>query len=336
MNSMKKNIPIFVTHYGCPNQCVFCNQKKISGAQSAFDFQECEALLKKASKMNYPPENTEVAFFGGSFTGIPLAVQKQYLSLAQKYRDYFHGIRISTRPDYISEAILDLLAEYGVTTIELGVQSMIDEVLRKNQRGMTQEDTLTAVNLIRSYPFSLGLQMMVSMYGSTPADDLKTAEQIVALKPDFVRIYPTVVLEDTKLYTLYQEGKYQTKSLEETVTLTAQIYRKFVDAKIPVIRVGLMASDEINSKTVIGAYHEAFGELVQNEVYFQLLTEALTEKETKGKRLLIHCGEKALSKVAGQKRKNLLRLYEIYQFRDIKLIPENQTADFWLSLEVES
>lgn len=333
---MKKNIPIFVTHYGCPNQCIFCNQKKISGVSRGMDLQACEALLQESSQKQYPPETTEIAFFGGSFTGIPVEEQKSYLELAKKYRNFFHGVRLSTRPDYINVGVLEMLSAYGVTTIELGVQSMVDAVLLKNRRGMTARDTIRAVERIRKFPISIGLQMMISMYGSTRENDLETADRIIALKPDFVRIYPTVVLEDTPLYSLYQTGEYQVKSLEETITLTAAIYRKFLDAGIPVIRVGLMSSEEINSKNVIGAYHEAFGELVQNEIYFQLISEQLHQIETRGKKLFIYCDKRSVSKVAGHKRNNLIRLQEQYHFRKIKLIPEATEKPFWVSVTVES
>ncbi|MBQ7951107.1 MAG: radical SAM protein [Clostridia bacterium] len=332
---MKKNIPIFVTHYGCPNQCVFCNQKKISGVNHAVDLAECELLLNQAVKYNYPPEETEIAFFGGSFTGIPLEMQKKYLKLAEQFRQYFYGVRLSTRPDYITPSILDMLLEHGVTTIELGVQSTVDAVLEKNLRKMTHQDTVNAVELIRKYPFSLGLQMMVSMYGASDDDDIRTADEIIALKPDFVRIYPTVVLENTKLYELYQAGEYQIKSLEQTVCLTAEIYRKFLNAKIPVIRVGLMASEEINSQNIIGAYHEAFGELVQNEIYYQIIKEQLNNKKTIGKKLYIYCGEKEVSKVAGHKRKNILRLNKEFSFCDVKVCPDPLRKAYQLSLKIE-
>ncbi len=332
---MKKNIPIFVTHYGCPNQCVFCNQKKISGVDHTVDLTECESLLNQAVENHHSPKETEIAFFGGSFTGIPVEIQKKYLELAGKYHKYFNGIRLSTRPDYITTSILDMLLEYGVTTIELGVQSMVDSVLIKNLRGMTQKNTVNAVNRIRKYPFSLGLQMMVSMYGSSEEDDLKTADELIALKPDFVRIYPTVVLENTELYELYQAGEYQAKSLEDTVRLTAEIYRKFLNAKIPVIRVGLMASEEINSKKTIGAYHEAFGELVQNEIYYQMIKEQLNNKDTLGKKLYIYCGKKEVSKVSGHKRGNILRLKQEYSFCDVKVCPDPFIEAYQLSLKIE-
>ncbi|MBO5409352.1 MAG: radical SAM protein [Clostridia bacterium] len=316
---MKKNIPVFVTHYGCPNQCVFCNQKKISGVTQAMTIESCEKLLEEASKLGYSPQDTEIAFFGGSFTGIPVEDQIRYLEIARRYRSYFGGIRLSTRPDYITSSTLELLKEYGVTTIELGVQSMVDHVLTKNQRGMSADDTKNAVRLIKKYDFSLGLQMMTSMYGSTQTDDIYTAEEMIRLQPDFVRIYPTVVLEDTQLYQLYRQGNYQVLPLEDSVSHVAQIYELFVKSKIPVIRVGLMASEEISPGKVIGSYHEAFGELVQGEVFFQQLTDYLKEKETKGKRLRISCHPRRVSTVVGHQKRNVNRLREIFLLKAVKV-----------------
>ncbi len=328
---MKKNIPIFVTHYGCPNQCVFCNQKKISGYSHAMDHEQCEKILEEASRKGYSPENTEIAFFGGSFTGIPMAEQMKYLEIAGRYRSSFGGIRLSTRPDYINSSILESLREYGVTTIELGVQSMVDRVLSDNQRGMCAEDTKRAVALIRTYGFSLGLQMMTSMYGSSLADDIYTVEEIIRLRPDFVRIYPTVVLEDTKLYHLYREGKYHILPLEECISHVAGIYEMFVSHHIPVIRVGLMASEEISPTKVIGSYHEAFGELVQGEVFFHRLTDFLSNKDTVGKMLEISCHPRYVSQIIGHQKRNVKRLKNRFSLVDVKVfgVSENHSEEFF-------
>lgn len=322
--AMNKNIPIFVTHYGCPNQCVFCNQKKISGVSRAVDYTTCEKILKEASLMGYDKELTEIAFFGGSFTGIPRSEQKRYLEIANRYRDSFGGIRLSTRPDYINEEILEFLKAYGVTTIELGVQSMVDEVLLKNRRGMTAEITKKAVKLIRQYDFSLGLQMMVSMYASSPMDDLYTADEILLLKPDFVRIYPTVVLEDTELYHLYQRGEYSLKSLDDTIELVTDIYEKFQKHHIPVIRIGLMSGEEINSQKVIGAYHESFGELVQGELFYRRICAQLVGQEIIGKELKICCHPRKVSCIIGHQKKNAIRLKERFFLKNIKVIPKGR------------
>ena len=318
-----KNIPIFVSHLGCPNDCVFCNQKKISGVSEPYNIAECEKIIEEALKyMKNSSENTEIAFFGGSFTGIPIEQQKEYLNLAHGYvkSKKVAGIRLSTRPDYINAEILDLLKQYGVTTIELGVQSMSDHVLELNKRGMTTADTLNAVKEIRKYGFALGIQMMTSMYGSNNDTDIFTAKEIIKLKPDFARIYPTVVIEDTELYELYKNEKYQTKTLDETVALCAEIYKLFKEADIPIIRLGLMSSDEINTDKVIGAYHPAFGELVMAKYYYNLIMEKIGDSV--GDTLIIEAPAALFSKISGHKKENTEKFLE--KFKQVKLIVSNQ------------
>jgi histone acetyltransferase (RNA polymerase elongator complex component) len=314
-----KNIPIFVSHFGCPNDCIFCNQKRINGQKDTLDIEHCRKIVEDALSF-IGDDNTkiEIAFFGGSFTGIEKERQIEYLSFAKSYLDRgkICGIRISTRPDYIDTEILDLLFEYGVTTIELGVQSTDDEVLRLNNRGMTFLDTKNAIHLIRNYNFVLGLQIMTGLYGSDFNKDIKTAIDVVSLKPDFVRIYPTVVIEETVLHSLYTSGKYKLQSLEETVALCSEVYRIFSEKNIPIIRIGLMASDEINSERVIGAYHPAFGELIIGRYYYSKLEKLIGDK--KGETLIIRWKKEMFSKLAGNKKENINKLRETYKFKKIK------------------
>ena len=314
-----KNIPIFVSHSGCPNDCIFCNQKKISGQHQALDIEHCKKVIEDALECS-GQHNTqiEIAFFGGSFTGIEKKRQIEYLGLAKNYLDTggICGIRISTRPDYIDKEILDLLLAYGVTAIELGVQSTDDQVLALNNRGMTFADTENAVALIRTYNFALGLQMMTGMYGSDNQKDIRTAVDIVGLKPDFVRIYPTVVIGETVLYDLYQSGAYKLQSLEETVALCSEIYRIFIGKNIPVIRIGLMASEQINQDKVIGAYHPAFGELIIGRYYYGKLEQLIADQ--KGETLIIKWKKEMFSKLAGNKKENINQLKAKYKFRNIK------------------
>lgn len=315
-----KNIPIFVSHFGCPNDCIFCNQKKINGQKRTLEIENCKKIIDDALCYieNTENINIEVAFFGGSFTGIEKERQIEYLSLTKKYIDMgkISGVRISTRPDYIDREILDMLLKYGVTTIELGVQSTDDETLSLNNRGMTFLQTKKAVAMIREYSFMLGLQIMTSMYGSNHEKDIKTALDVVALKPDFVRVYPTVVIEETVLYELYKNKKYIPQSLEETIDLCSKIYDIFIANNIPVIRIGLMASDEINIDKVIGAYHPAFGELVVSRYYYNKLLELIGD--TKGDTLIIKWEKKMFSKLAGNKKENINKLKDKYKFKKIK------------------
>ncbi len=305
------NIPVFVPHKGCPNDCVFCNQKKITGICEAETLGRTEEIITEHLSTIKRPYFAEIAFFGGSFTGIDLSLQKEYLKIAKKYVDMgeVDGIRLSTRPDYISGEILRMLKSYGVTAVELGAQSMDDEVLLKNRRGHTADDTKKAVRLLKEYGFETGLQMMTGMYGSDTEKDIFTGREIAKLKPDTVRIYPTVVLSETELENLYKDGKYVPTSLETSVEVCAALYRIFDEEKIKIIRMGLQSTDTICEKgsIVAGAYHSAFGELVRS----RLLRDEMEEEVKSGKRV-IEVPAKKLSAAIGQKRANLTYFKEKY------------------------
>lgn len=317
----KKNIPIFVAHKGCPNDCVFCNQVKISGAKDEPNEENTKKIIENALKFA-DCKNTQIAFFGGSFTGITKSTMISYLKIAKHYCNKYNldGIRLSTRPDYINDDILDILKSYGVRTIELGVQSMCDEVLTLNNRGMCVEDIKKACRLIKSYGFELGIQLMTSMYGSDSEKDIFSAKETVQLSPDFVRIYPTVVIEGTKLYEFYKKGIYKTKTLTETVDICCKIYKIFKNAGIPVIRIGLMTNEDINTDKVIGAYHPAFGELVLGKFWFDKICEIIDLKKMKpeGKIIVIYAPKEIISKICGHKRENIEKLKEKYKIKDIK------------------
>lgn len=317
----KKNIPIFVAHKGCPNDCVFCNQLKISGAKDEIDENKIKSIIEDSLK--YADfKNTQIAFFGGSFTGITESTMISYLKIAKYYCEKYNldGIRLSTRPDYINEHILDILKSYNVKTIELGVQSMCNDVLMLNNRGMCVEDTKKACRLVKSYGFELGVQLMTSMYGSDKEKDIFSAKESVALKPDFVRLYPTVVIEGTKLYEFYQKGIYKTKTLTETVDICCEIYEIFENNHIPVIRIGLMTNEDINTDKVLGAYHPAFGELVLGKYYFNKICKIIDSKNEnyKNKIIVIYAPKEQVSKICGHKKENVKKLKEKYNIKDIK------------------
>lgn len=276
------NIPIFVPHEGCPFNCIFCDQKKITHIDTSIKKEEISKIISEHLK-TLPEEDAhiEVAFFGGSFTGISKEKQREFLKIAYEYKKdgKIDGIRLSTRPDFISEEILDMLKEYGVTTIELGVQSMCDEVLLKSKRGHTKADVRKAANLIKDYKISLGLQMMTGLLGDTPEKTIATAKEIIALGPDCVRIYPTLVLSGTPLEAMYNKGEYKPQTKDEAVALCKELLQMFEDAKIPVIRVGLVTTDLIcdGGAIVAGPYHPAFRELCEGEIYFDKISKALEE-----------------------------------------------------------
>lgn len=313
-----RNIPVFVAHKGCPNTCVFCNQKKISGAKDEVDEKALRQMLSFSVK-NCVPHKTQIAFFGGSFTGISIDAMEKYLSIANEYVQKYglNGIRLSTRPDYIAGGILDILKKYNVKTIELGVQSMDDKVLALNERNMTSQTIKEASELILKRGFNLGIQLMTSMYGSDFETDIYSAMEVVKLKPHFVRIYPTVVIPETKLYELYEKGIYKTRTLEETVKVSSEMLEIFIKNNIDVIRIGLMTNEDINCDKVIGAYHPAFGELVFGAYYLKII-KSLIFGETKGKMLIINAPKALVSKISGHKKANINKLKEEFGFLDIK------------------
>ena len=308
------NIPIFVPHHGCPFDCVFCNQKRITGAAGGVTPSDVSKTLDEYIK-TLPKENrrVEAAFFGGSFTGIPLEEQSALLSAAYEYvkNGDIDGIRLSTRPDYIDRQILDNLLKYGVTTIELGVQSMDDEVLTLSNRGHTSKTVIDAVRLIKEYPFTLGLQMMTGLPGDTDEKSLKTADEIIALKPEIVRIYPTLTIKDTHLADMYKSGEYVPQTTDEAVELCKELILRFEAAGITVIRVGLQSTDEISEKgesVIAGPLHSAFGEMVESAVYEEIILDKL--RDCHAAVADIYVNPKEISKAIGNRRTNILKIKE--------------------------
>ena len=304
-----KNLSIFVPHAGCPNQCSFCDQRSISGTQNPPTAEEvsalCDEFLPKEKGDDY-----EIAFFGGSFTAIDREYMLQLLKAAYPFvqQGRAAGIRISTRPDCISEEILDILKQYGVTSIELGAQSMQDDVLKMNLRGHTAEDVEKASVLIKQYGFSLGLQMMTGLYGQKNYMEyaLDTAQKFVALQPDTVRIYPTVTLKNTLLEQKFLSGEYIPPALSETVEICAQLMDIFEEKGIRIIKMGLHADTGLEGKIVAGPYHPAFRELCISQRFLYRIKSQLTNKDRE--EYIIKVNPKELSQWKGQKNSNIKSL----------------------------
>ena len=305
------NIPIFVPHKGCPFDCVFCNQKRITGQLKSVIGADVKRIIEEHLK-TMPQDNCkkEAAFFGGSFTGIPIEEQNELLSAAKEFLDAkkIQGIRLSTRPDYIDKKILDNLKAFGVTTIELGVQSMDNGALFKSGRGHTAEDVVSAVKLIRKYDFTLGLQMMTGLPGDTDEKSICTAEKIIALKPDMVRIYPTLTIKDTRLEEMYNRGEYKPQTVEEAVGLCSVLLEMFEENGIRVIRLGLQSTDEIceNGSVIAGPVHSAFGELVENNIYYGIISKNLKECG----RADVFVNPREISKAVGNRKINIQKFKE--------------------------
>lgn len=303
------NVSLFVPHEGCPHTCSFCNQRTISGKSKRLTKEDIDSAVATAIKGEYDRQNSEIAFFGGSFTAIDKDYMIYLLECAYPYvKDgYFSGIRCSTRPDAINDEILTILKKYSVTVVELGAQSMSDKVLSMNERGHTAADVVKASELIKKYGIQLGLQMMTGLYGDDDETAVMTAEKIIALKPDTVRIYPTVVLENTKLAELYKNGDYSPQTVEDAVTLCSRLLEMFNKAHIKVIRLGLHSGGNVEEGFVAGAYHPAFRELCESRIYLKKVTEIIKKENISGN-AVIYVSPGEISKMTGQKKSNLLSL----------------------------
>ena len=324
------NIPIFVPHIGCPNDCVFCNQKKITGKDTDVTVENIKETIEKHLK-TLPKSNriVEVAFFGGSFTGIDFNLQGQFLSVAYEYikSGQIDGIRLSTRPDYIDINILEQLKKYGVTTIELGVQSLDDNVLKASNRGHSAQDVYNAVKLIKEYDFSLGLQMMTGLPEDNDEISIQTANKIILLQPDFVRIYPTLVLRETKLEQIYLNGEYRPQELDDAVSLCKKLLLLFKNANIPVIRIALQTTDEISpsGSLVAGPFNSQFRELVESSIYLDLFYEYFDNFPGNFVKVLVN--SKEISKATGKNKSNIKKIKEKYDI-DIKIMGDENILPF--------
>ncbi len=327
MNPRRRILPVFIPHLGCPQNCVFCSQRQISGSLRAPTAREVTAQLETALERLPQDAAFEIAFYGGSFTAIPPEDQIAYLSAAAAFHHRAGGgvIRLSTRPDCIDDAVLDRLSHYPVTTVELGAQSMDDSVLMLSGRGHTAEDTVRASRVVRARGFELVLQMMTGLPGDTEEKSLETARRLAALRPDGVRIYPTVILRDTPLYRMWKEGSYREHTVEEAVRWCAPILAYFESAGIPVIRLGLNPSDGLSAgQAAGGAYHPAFGELVRSRLYLEK-ARALLRGTAPGSDVVLGVAKGQLSAMLGQRRRNIEQLIRDFSLHSLR-VRETQLA----------
>ena len=321
-------IPIFVPHLGCPNDCVFCNQRSISGKKKQVTGEEVKQTIKEyLETFKNEDAHKEVAFFGGSFTGIEPEKQEELLQAAYEYVENgeIDSIRVSTRPDYIDKTILKRLKKYKVKTIELGVQSSNDYILKQAKRGHTFEDVKKASKLIRRYGFDLGHQMMVGLPESTRIDELNTAKDLAKLKPKMIRIYPVLVIKNTELARMYQNGEYEPVTLEQAIETCKELYYFFEKKHITIIRMGLQNTDLISnpdnleSEVLAGPYHEAFGQLVESRIWYDSIVNKIKQFNVKVKEVEIELNPRDVNHVIGHKKENINKLKEFYEV-DVKII----------------
>ena len=325
---MKKKyiIPIFVPHLGCPNDCIFCNQKAISGQKNKMTKEKAKKIIDEYLKvLNNNEAQIEIAFFGGSFTAIDEKLQEELLQTAHEYikNRKVESIRISTRPDAITKPILKRLKKYGVKTIELGVQSANNYILKRINRGHTFEDVKKASKMIKWNGFTLGHQMMIGLPESTRLDEINTAKQLIKLKPKMVRIYPTLVIKNTRLEKEYEEGIYKPLSVVQTVEVCKELVRMFADKNIDVIRIGLQTTDEIskpgnkNSEVIAGPYHPALRQLVESAMWYDAIVGKIKKLNVKVKEVEVTVNPIDSNNVIGHKKENVLKLKDTY---DVDLV----------------
>ena len=306
MSARASVIPVFVPHWGCPHDCVFCNQRRISGQREPATAETVQEAMRQAAALPSGAKR-QLAFYGGSFTAIPVEQQEALLGAAQPWlaSGELSSLRLSTRPDAVDMAVLERLRRYGVRTIELGAQSMDDRVLALAGRGHTAADVERAARLVKDEGFELILQMMTGLPGDTEEGALATADRLLALRPDGVRLYPTVIVRDTALCELWKAGRYTEHTVEDAVRVCAKLLPRFEAAGVPVIRLGLNPTEELSGGAAVGgAYHPALGELVKSRV-LRNKAEALLDGIAPDSRVTLGVNPRELSQMIGQHRSNL-------------------------------
>lgn len=312
-------IPIFIPFLGCPHDCAFCNQVKITNYRDTADStsikNQIESYLSYFKDKKSPKE---IAFYGGSFTGLPHETMISYLEIANYYKKkgIIDRIRLSTRPDYINNSILSCLKDYEVDTIELGIQSFSDEVLCANERGHTALDSKVASGLIKEYGFTLGHQIMPGLYKDSREKIIATAKESAKIKPDIARIYPTLVIKDTKLERLYKAGFYETLSLSEAVEISAEVLMIYEYMDINVIRIGLQPTENINEgkDVVAGPFHPAMRQLVESYIY-RIYLQEIIKGESLVDEIEIHAKAREISLISGNKKSNKKYFYDKYRIK---------------------
>ncbi|MBP2635462.1 MAG: radical enzyme/protein acetyltransferase, family [Firmicutes bacterium] len=333
-------IPVFIPHLGCVHECVFCNQKKITGFETPVTAAQVSAIISERLQNITQQRRIEVAFYGGSFTALPKSTQNELLAPATKAlkAGYIHAIRVSTRPDCIERDTVKNLICQGVSIVELGVQSLDNDVLDKAKRGHDRQSVIKAVNRLKELGMRCGLQLMPGLPGEDWLSLIKTVRLAISLQPEFVRIYPTIVIEDTVLANLYRQGRYQPLSLEQAVVRSAYMKLVFEQAGIAVIRTGLQASAELDSKTNVlaGSYHPAFGEMVDSYIFYLMLAGFAEQKGAAYPQdIIIRHNPQDCSKIRGQYNKNINNLKQFYHIKMVSLYPDSRVKKDFLLIEFE-
>ncbi len=329
MAARKHIVPIFLPHWGCPYRCVYCNQNVIAAQEGMLEISgEIRQALTKVPPSAYP---VEVAFYGGTFTALPWQLQLQLLDQVQPFMvgGEVDSIRVSTHPACLNSEHLAQLAHRGVTTIELGVQSLDPQVLASSGRGYNPAVVGTGVKLLRGYGFKVGVQLMPGLPRDTLEKTLQTVRRVIELAPDFVRVYPTLVIEHTDLAELWRSGQYAALTLDQAVDWCKQIAKLFDAANIPIIRMGLHPSAELERELLAGPYHPAFRALVDSALALDQIRAQVT---TRGGQLIVYCNPREISRVRGDKNQNITELKAEFGFDNVRVVadPELRAGEFRL------
>ena len=322
MSARESIIPVFVPHLGCPNDCVFCNQRRISGSVAPATAEDVVSAIENALRLTPPGTRRQLAFYGGSFTAIPVAEQESLLGAAAPYleRGDIASLRLSTRPDAIDGAVLRRMRSYGVETIELGAQSMSERVLALSGRGHTAADVEDAARAVKGAGFRLILQMMTGLPGADDESDVESARRIAALGPDGVRVYPTVIVRDTALCDLWRAGRYKEHTVEDAVRVCARILPVFEQAGIPVIRLGLNPTEDLSGGDAVGgAYHPALGELVKSRI-MRDRAEKILSGAKRGEQAVLRVNPRLMSQLVGQHGANRAYLVEHFGLSGLRIV----------------
>lgn len=336
---MKKhiNVPIFIPHVGCPNDCVFCNQRKISGKMN-FEKESVRKELEEAFSTADGTIPTQIAYFGGSFTGIERSEMTELLEIANEYIDKgkCSSVRISTRPDYINREILEILRAYRVSAVELGIQSTDEAVLSACRRGHTKEDSFRAASLIKEYGMEFIGQMMVGLPNGTEENERQTAEDICLMGADGARIYPTVVFEETALAELTRRGVYLPLTTEASVLRAANALAVFIARDIPVIRIGLQSGEALEQGIGVagGGYHSAVGELAYARCFRNLLESELLHVNAEGKNAVVFAHPSDVSKVIGQCGENRNYLMKTFALKGFRVLPDGKAVKNYPTISI--
>jgi histone acetyltransferase (RNA polymerase elongator complex component) len=331
-------IPIFLPHAGCPHQCVFCNQKAITGVRQKLPSPEAlrQQIIDFLNYNGKKQKPVQIAFFGGNFLGQSQKDIEYLLQVANNFitAGKVDSIRFSTRPDTIDTDRLDMLNGWPISAVELGVQSMDDQVLAMAKRGHTASDTQRAVHQLKKRNYEVGLQLMVGLPGDDETRSFATGQRIVELLPDFVRIYPTLVLSNSLLASWYAKGKYIPLSLEAGVAATKKLYLLFTQENIRVIRMGLQISADLENSTIIlaGPYHPAFGHLVFSDIFLDKATAILKSKTTHSNTIFINVHPRSIAKMRGLKNRNIEILKQTFRLKTIQILPDPSLGEDQLTV----